>query len=195
MAATAKLPVDAPWCSEFEMREEVLEEDDLEFIQEKILKPGEPRLVSLSAGWLGGWHRGDKVCNISTDTYLVARFEGGRTQVIGVIRYGFALQARIDTLGGDHILSVFHLAGASQFALEPYRFIVGDHGFERIERVEVEGHSHGSFTSSNMSSVGVHGDRVVVKNFIRDGKPGHEVSVRSYRYQGGKFIYEGEQFE
>lgn len=182
-------------CARFEIGQELLSEEDLNIIRERILKPGETSLVSLSSGKLFSIHKG--VCMpVFDDTYLVATFGVSHPRIIGFVN-GNALSARVDTIDGDDILSVFYFAGGNQFALTMYRFIVGDYGFKRIERMEVEGARYNSFASSNMRSIGIEGNRVVVKNSFRDRDEKHQmhnwIIVTSYSYQRGKFVFEKEE--
>lgn len=183
-------------CARFEIGEEILIKEDLNIIRERILKIVDQKPVSLSSGKLFAvWD--DGVCSpVFDDTYLVAKFGFYFPQIVGYVNGHTIHSARIDTVGGDDVLSVFYGAGAHQFVLAMYRFVVNEDRFQRIERIEIDGRSTDSL-ASNMRSIGVEGNRVVVKNSfwetVEEDRINRWIIVKSYLYQNGKFVFEKEE--
>ena len=202
MVRAASFDATKTWCSEFNIGEELLEQDELEIIREEILGPDDPSLISLSVGQIRDWTDVERRCVDTHDRYLIASFENSQPMIIGVIRFGWALDVRIDTLSGEHILSVFYKTGVKTTVLVMYRFIVGDYGFERLDWVEVEAEgSSRNLITSDLAQIEVHEDRISVRDLVYvegdyvEGGPNRRVQLRSYRYQGGKVVLMEKRYE
>ena len=182
-------------CARFETRKELLGEDDLAFVRERVLafkeeeeySPYNPALLSL---WWGKFfHERGGYCAPTNDTYLVAKGRHNVPRIIMVFT-GHTPRARIHELQGEKILLLFYFAGGNAYLLQPYRFALSAHGFAGLEPIEVEGRHFNNFYS-NMRSIEVAGDEVVAR-FQQRYRKGHssgiELTTESYRYEGGGFV-------
>ena len=182
-------------CPRFDFAGNLLGESDVEFVQENILGPfNEGRWRPRKFMWLAAgrffYRDSDGSCIQADDTYLVAALDFLYPQIIESVR-GHTLSAKMDTIGGDYILSVSYHREPGQFALNMYKLVMGVYGLE-CRSIEVEGRPFNAIVS-NMNSIKMKDDRIVAKNSVQpaEGK-GRELLVETYRYQDGKFVHETE---
>ena len=168
---------------------ELLEEDDLKIIREALQKP-DLGFLSIYAAKLF-YLDSDGNCLPTDDTYLVSFSERAYPQIIEKVP-GQSLTAQVDSFDGDYVLSVFHQANSGQYALNMYKLVAAHQAFNGLisKPVEVEGRPFNTIIS-NLGSIEMQKDRIVVKNSVRsEAKKHQERLIESYRYQAGKFELE-----
>lgn len=154
-------------CSRIEINETLVES--------AVLKGVAENLGSVVAGKLL-YKKPSGYCVPTNETYLIGMLDGGYPKILSALN-GHTPSAKMAKLGSEYFLLVFYFSGGNQYVLRPYK-LVG----ELLKEV------NGPVFSSNIRSIELVGDTILVKNQVYSNGEKAVVELESYRYHENQFV-------
>ncbi|MER2491743.1 hypothetical protein [Catenovulum sediminis] len=144
-------------------------------VESTVLKGVAENLGSVVAGKLL-YKEPSGYCVPTNETYLISMLDGGYPKIISTLN-GHTPSAKMAKFGSEDFLLVFYFAGGNQYVLRPYKFVD-----ELLKEV------NGPVFSSNIRSIELVGDTILVKNQVYPNGEKVVIEVESYRYHENQFV-------